>query len=130
MTTDHRHAPYLGLRHIPPDLNEFELNTFFTFSSKECALIDDRRRDLCRLALALHLGFVRMTGCTLDAYKKIPKALWTYLRRVLKSKTRPAFALASHYLLILRNCVKPACVSHPAHMRLECPEADTAIIAQ
>lgn len=68
---DHWHAPYLGLRHIPP-----ELNTFFTFSAKERALIDDRRRDLYRLALALHLGFVRMTGRTLDAYRQIPKALW------------------------------------------------------
>ncbi|HEY0847457.1 MAG TPA: Tn3 family transposase [Noviherbaspirillum sp.] len=76
---DHWHAPYLGLRHIPPELNEFELNTFFTFSAKERALIDERRRDLYRLALALHLGFVRMTGRTLDAYRQIPKALWTHL---------------------------------------------------
>lgn len=76
---DHWHAPYLGLRHIPPELNEFELNTFFTFSSKERALIEARRNDLYRLAVALHLGFVRMTGRTLDAYRQIPKQLWTHL---------------------------------------------------
>ncbi|MFJ3319037.1 Tn3 family transposase [Herbaspirillum huttiense] len=81
---DHWHAPYLGLRHIPAELNEFELNTFFTFSVKERALINDRRRDLYKLALALHLGFVRMTGRTLDAYKQIPKALWTHVGEQLE----------------------------------------------
>jgi len=76
---DHWHTPYLGLRHVPLELNEFELNTFFTFSAKEHALIHERRRDLYRLALALHLGFVRMTGRALDAYKQIPKLLWTHI---------------------------------------------------
>lgn len=76
---DHWHAPYLGLRHIPPELTDFELNTFFTYSSKERALIEARRNSLYRLALALHLGFIRMTGRTLDAYKQVPKILWTHL---------------------------------------------------
>jgi len=31
---DHWQLPYLGMRQIPNELNEFELNTFFTFSSK------------------------------------------------------------------------------------------------
>ena len=76
---DHWHAPYLGLRHIPPELTEFELNTFFTFSAKEHTLIEARRNHLYRLALALHLGFIRMTGRTLDAYKQVPKVLWSHL---------------------------------------------------
>lgn len=76
---DHWHAPYLGLRHIPPELTEFELNTFFTFSPKERALIEARRSLLYRLALSLHIGFIRMTGRTLDAYKQIPKVLWSHL---------------------------------------------------
>ena len=69
---DHWHVPYLGLRHIPSELNEFELNTFFTLSSKERALIDARRNNLYRLALAMHIGFVRMAGRTLDACKQVP----------------------------------------------------------
>ena len=76
---DHWHAPYLGLRHIPPELTEFELNTFFTFSPKERALIEARRSLLYCLALSLHLGFIRMTGRTLDAYKQIPEVLWSHL---------------------------------------------------
>jgi hypothetical protein len=76
---DHWRVPYLGLRQIPSDLTAFELDIFFTFSPKEIELIDSRRSDLYRLALALHIGFVRMAGCTLDAYKQIPKVLLEYL---------------------------------------------------
>ncbi|KVN49675.1 hypothetical protein WJ64_20590 [Burkholderia ubonensis] len=76
---DHWRLAYLGMRHFPHELTEFELNTFFTFSARERALIDGRRSHLYRLAVALHLGFVRMTGRTLDAYKQIPKRLWQHL---------------------------------------------------
>ncbi|MFX7816516.1 DUF4158 domain-containing protein, partial [Acinetobacter baumannii] len=51
----------------------------FTFSAKEHTLIEARRNHLYRLALALHLGFIRMTGRTLDAYKQVPKVLWSHL---------------------------------------------------
>jgi len=63
---DHWRVPYLGLGQIPPDLTAFELDIFFTSSPKEVELIDSRRSDLYRLALALHIGFVRMAGRTLD----------------------------------------------------------------
>ena len=76
---DHWRLAYLGMRHCSHDLTEFELNTFFTFSARERTLIDGRRSHLYRLAVALHLGFVRMTGRTLDAYKQIPKRLWQHL---------------------------------------------------
>ncbi|CAJ3199676.1 transposase Tn3 family protein [Burkholderia pseudomallei] len=76
---DHWRLSYLGLRHFPQELTEFELNTFFTFAARERALIDGRRSHLYRLAVALHLGFVRMTGRTLDAYKQVPKRLWQHL---------------------------------------------------
>ena len=76
---EHWQVPYLGIRQIPNELNEFELNTFFTFSNKERALIDSRRNNLYRLAVALHIGFLRMSGRTLDAYKQIPKTLWAHL---------------------------------------------------
>ncbi|WP_157650447.1 hypothetical protein [Burkholderia ubonensis] len=40
---DHWRLAYLGLRHFPHELTEFELHTFFTFSNRERALIDGRR---------------------------------------------------------------------------------------
>ncbi|KVN88830.1 hypothetical protein WJ68_04645 [Burkholderia ubonensis] len=76
---DHWRLAYLGMRHFPHELTEFELNTFFTFSARERALIDGRRSHLYRLAVGLHLGFVRMTGRTLGAYKQIPKRRWHHL---------------------------------------------------
>lgn len=66
---DHWQLAYLGMRQMPRELSEFELATFFTFSPKERALIDARRSQLYRLACAVHIGFVRMTGRTLDASK-------------------------------------------------------------
>ena len=76
---EHWQLAYLRMRQIPDELNEFELATFLTFSCKERGLIDARRTDLYRLGVGLHIGLVRMTGCTLDAYKQIPKALWSHL---------------------------------------------------
>ncbi|CAB3807830.1 Tn3 family transposase ISBusp1 [Paraburkholderia ultramafica] len=80
---EHWRQAYLGMRSIPHTLNEFELAAFFTFSSKERALINTRRRHLYRFALALHIGFVRMSGCTLDACRYVPRNLWQHLGRQL-----------------------------------------------
>ena len=76
---EHWQATYLDIRQIPRELTEFELATFFTFSGKERALIDRRRGDFYRFAVALHFGFLRKSGRTLDSYKQIPKALRSYL---------------------------------------------------
>ncbi|MEM5331707.1 DUF4158 domain-containing protein [Paraburkholderia sp. JHI2823] len=80
---EHWRQAYLGMRSIPHTLNEFELATFFTFSAKECALINARRRHAYRFALALHIGFVRMTGRTLDACRYVPRNLWQHLGQQL-----------------------------------------------
>jgi Domain of unknown function (DUF4158) len=80
---EHWRLAYLGMRRMPPDLSEFELATFFAFSSKERALINARRDPLYRLALALHIRFVRMTGATLDAYQYVPQILWGHLGKHL-----------------------------------------------
>ncbi|GAB7545449.1 hypothetical protein CS8_051300 [Cupriavidus sp. 8B] len=47
--------------------------------SKERVLVDARRSHLYRLACAVHVGFVRMTGRTLDACKQVPRFLWAYV---------------------------------------------------
>ncbi|MBB3262129.1 hypothetical protein F4827_007009 [Paraburkholderia bannensis] len=64
---DHWRLAYLGIRQVPRELSEFEINTFFTFSKRERAQIDSRRTDLYRLAIALHIGFLKMTGQPLDS---------------------------------------------------------------
>ena len=70
---------YLGMRELPRDISGFELQAFFTFSPAERALIDERRGDAHKLGLALHVGFLRMSGRLLDAFRIVPPALWRYL---------------------------------------------------
>ena len=56
-------STYLGRGALPRDLSGFEIETFFAYSESERHLIDDERRTpALKLALALQIGFLRMTG--------------------------------------------------------------------
>ncbi len=90
-------APYLGLRSIPKELNQFELNAFFTFSSRERSVILARRERLHQLGLALQIGFIRMTGCLLPAVKVVPSELWTHLGDMLGVQPPQIASLRSLY---------------------------------
>ena len=70
---------YLGMRELPRDISGFELQAFFTFSPTERALIEARRGDAHKLGLALHIGFLRMSGRLLDAFRIVPPGLWRHL---------------------------------------------------
>ncbi len=94
---DHWRLAYLGIRQVPRELSEFELNTFFTFSKCERGQIDSRRTDLFRLAIALHVGFLRMTGRPLDSYRQIPTALWRHLGHQLDVQPPDVGTLRSIY---------------------------------
>ncbi|MBR8194296.1 DUF4158 domain-containing protein, partial [Burkholderia vietnamiensis] len=59
--------------------------------------IDSRRTDLFRLAVALHIGFLRMTGRPLGSYKQIPTVLWRHLGRQLNVKPPDLGTLRSLY---------------------------------
>ena len=72
---------YLGLKELPREISGFELQYFFTFSRAEREVIEGRRGAIHRLGLALHIGFLRMTGRTLDAVRIVPKALWGHLSK-------------------------------------------------
>lgn len=70
---------YLGQRELPREFSAFELQAFFTFSRPEQELIQARRGDLLKLGLALHIGFLRMSGRLLDALRGVPPTLWRHL---------------------------------------------------
>jgi hypothetical protein len=55
-------ATYLGMRELPREFSAFELQAFFAFSRSERELIDARRGAALKLGLALHIGFLRMSG--------------------------------------------------------------------
>jgi hypothetical protein len=63
------HSTCLGRRTLPRDLSAFEIEAFFNFSYAERRVIEDRRGPAFQLALALQIGFLRMTGRPLEAVR-------------------------------------------------------------
>lgn len=73
-------STHLGRGALPRDLSGFEIEAFFTYSESERRVIDDERRSSAlKLALALQIGFLRMTGRLLEALRLVPPALWRHL---------------------------------------------------
>jgi hypothetical protein len=75
----HWQLPFLGLHEFPADLTEFEIRYFFTFTPHQREAILSRYGDHHRLAAAVHLGFIKMTGRTLDALDPLPISLLRHL---------------------------------------------------
>src|SRR5258708_2119432 len=73
------HATCLGRRTLPRDLSAFEIEAFFNFSDAERGVIEERRSAALKLALALQIGFLRMSGRLLEAVRIVPPALWRHL---------------------------------------------------
>ena len=78
---------YLGLRDLPRELSEFELQAVFSFGRNELELIARRRGDNHKLGLALHIGFVRMSGRPLNSVRAVAAVLLRYLGSVLGIET-------------------------------------------
>jgi len=66
---------YLGSRRFPREMSTFEVRRFFTLSSDDRHVLRRRFRSRSRLGAALQLGFLRMTGTTLDAFDYVPRAV-------------------------------------------------------
>jgi TnpA family transposase len=77
------HTTYLGLKDIPRELSGFELQAFFTYSRAERAVINARYGIAHKLGLALHIGFLRLSGCSLKSIRMVPAVLWAHLGREL-----------------------------------------------
>jgi hypothetical protein len=73
------HTTYLGLKDLPREITGFELQAFFTYSRAELDVINARRSDAHKLGLALHIGFLRLSGRVLNAVRIVPIALWRHL---------------------------------------------------
>ena len=77
------HTTYLGLKDLPREFSAFELQAFFTFSRAERAVIDARYGATHKLGLALHMGFLRLSGRSLSAVRVVPVSLWIHLGKEL-----------------------------------------------
>jgi TnpA family transposase len=75
---------YLGWRRFPRELTSFEARRFFTFSASDRREIRVRYARRLRLGAAIQLGFVRLTGTTLDAFDYVPRAVLDLVGRQLE----------------------------------------------
>ena len=88
---------YLGLKDLPRELSTFELQTFFTFSKTERAVINARHGATHKLGLALHMGFLRLSGRSLNAVRVVPVSLWAHLGKELGVRAPELASLKSLY---------------------------------
>ncbi|MDE4922552.1 Tn3 family transposase [Cupriavidus metallidurans] len=81
------HTTFLGMRGLPRDISDFEMKAFFTFDGAERDAINARRGDSHKLGLALHIGFLRMSGRLLGAFRVIPVLVrarqWLYKNKLV-----------------------------------------------
>lgn len=70
---------YLGWDHFPTVLEEIEIETFFTLGAQEMASIRTHRRDTNRLAIAIQIGYMRMTGVALNSSEMIPATVLAHV---------------------------------------------------
>ncbi len=74
---------YLGEERFPDGLSALEIEHFFTLDEQELAKVRERRNPVNRMALALQVGFLKMTGTTLNSVERIPADILAHLGRQL-----------------------------------------------
>jgi len=74
---------YLGWRRFPREMSAFEVRRFFNFGAQDRQRLRRRFRSRARLGAAIQIGFVRMTGSTLDALDYVPHAVLEHVGRQL-----------------------------------------------
>lgn len=70
---------YLGQEQFPETLSAVEIEHFFTLDEVELVSVRERRGPLNRLALALQIGFLKLTGRTLNSVELIPPQILDHL---------------------------------------------------
>jgi TnpA family transposase len=91
------HTTYLGLKDLPRELSTFELQAFFTFSQAEREVIDARYGATHKLGMALHIGFLRLSGRCLDSVRVVPASLWAHLGKELGVRSPDVASLKAMY---------------------------------
>ena len=70
---------FLGWDHFPADLDDLEIEAFFTLGEAELAAVRAHRRDANRLAIAIQIGYMRMTGMALNSAEMIPQPVLSHV---------------------------------------------------
>nr|WP_238351866.1 DUF4158 domain-containing protein [Brevibacillus brevis] len=73
---------------IPPNLGEWELGTYFTFTQHDLEIIQQRRRDYNRLGFAVQLCVLRYLGWTLSDVKEVPIQVLRYIAKQINADVK------------------------------------------
>lgn len=90
-------VPLLGRRRFAGELTAFEIERFFTLSEVERINVRSRRNDRHRVAVAIHVGFIRMTGRGLDAVESVPQRVLHYIGEQLQVQAPDLATLRALY---------------------------------
>lgn len=74
---------YLGQQKFPEGLSAFEIEQFFTPSAEQLVAVLQRRTDANRIAFALQIGFLKLTGRLLNSVEIVPSAILTHVSVVV-----------------------------------------------
>ena len=107
------HTTYLGMRELPREISTFEMQAFFTFECAEREVIEARRSNPLKLGLALHIGFLRMSGRLLSSFRVVPRTLWCHLGNELGIDARklhrygPCMGGTARFSIINKSPARP-----------------------
>lgn len=88
---------YLGTTTLPRSLGAAELQAFFLFSEAQLEKVRTRRTPPMRIAGAIQLGFLRMTGALLADFHSVPARLMRFVAAQLALDPIPITTLRSVY---------------------------------
>lgn len=88
---------YWGRDGFPETLTALELQRFFTPTTEEMTVVTQRRSETNRIAFALQLGYLKMTGRSLNSVDLVPVRFWPTLERSSDARRRasPRYALST-----------------------------------
>jgi TnpA family transposase len=92
-----RQLQVLGMDRFPPSITEFDINQFFCFDRKERRAIVSRHGACHQAAMAIQIGFLRLTGRPLASLESVPAALLRHLRKHLQIETPDLTSLRALY---------------------------------
>ena len=70
---------FLGIDELPGELTPFEMEEFFTLVPKDIEAICAGFNKQFRIAVAIQLGFVRLSGCRLNSFNTLPRPLLKFV---------------------------------------------------
>jgi len=70
---------FLGLDELPAELTSLEMEEFFTLAPKDVEAIRAGFKKQFRIAVAIQLGFIRLSGCRLNSFNTLPRPLLKFV---------------------------------------------------